>query len=152
MPKIDLLAIPAVASTGYPGVLARAVDGRSYQRLTDAAGLTQFGVNICHLLPGAASSIRHWHENEDEFAMVLDGELTLVENEGETILRKGDCAGFKAGVANGHHLINRSNQSAAFLIVGTRAETETAHYPDVDLHFVKDANGSRFTRKDGTSY
>ncbi len=151
MPKLDLAAIPAVESTGYPGVLAEAVRGRSYQRLTDAAGLTQFGVNICRLKPGAASSIRHWHENEDEFVMMLEGELVLIENEGETMMRPGDCAGFKAGVANGHHFINRSGKDAAFLVVGTRAKYEIAHYPDVDLHFVRDASGSRYTHKDGTA-
>jgi uncharacterized cupin superfamily protein len=152
MPKLDLAAIPAVESTGYPGALAEIVRGRSYQRLTGAAGLTQFGVNICRLKPGAASSIRHWHENEDEFVMMLEGELVLIENEGETVMRPGDCAGFKAGVANGHHLINRSGKDAAFLVVGTRATYENAHYPDVDLHFVKDASGSRYTHKDGTAY
>jgi len=152
VPKVDLSSIPFVERTGYPGKLAEAVRGRSYQRLTEAAGLTQFGVNFCRLAPGAASSIRHWHENEDEFAMMLEGELVLIENDGETIMRSGDCAGFKAGVANGHHFVNRTDKPAAFLIVGTRSEAETAHYPDVDLHFIKDAGGGRYTRKDGTSY
>jgi uncharacterized cupin superfamily protein len=152
MPKLDLAAIPFVESTGYPGSLAECVRGRSYQRLTEAAGLTQFGVNICRLQPGAASSIRHWHKNEDEFVMMLEGELILIENEGETVMRPGDCAGFKAGVANGHHLVNRSCKVAALLVIGTRAKYETAHYPDVDLHFVRDASGSRYTHKDGTAY
>jgi uncharacterized cupin superfamily protein len=152
VPKIELASIPFVASSGYPAALARMVDGCSYQQLSDEAGLTQFGVHICRLSPHAASSIRHWHENEDEFAMVLEGELILIENEGETTMRPGDCAGFKAGVANGHHLVNRSDKPAAFLIVGTRAEHETAHYPDVDLHFVKDAAGNRYMHKHGSSY
>jgi uncharacterized cupin superfamily protein len=152
MPRLDRASIPFVESTGYPPALAGAVRGRSYQRLTQAGGLTQFGANICRLAPGAASSIRHWHENEDEFAMMIEGELVLIENEGETIMRAGDCAAFPAGVANGHHFVNRSDRPAAFLIVGARAGTETAHYPDVDLTFVKDAAGAHYTHKDGTPY
>jgi len=152
MPKLDLATIASVESTGYPGVLAEAVRGRSYQRLANAAGLTQFGVNICRLQPGAASSIRHWHENEDEFVMMLEGELVLIESEGETIMRPGDCAGFKSGVANGHHFVNRSDRPASFLVVGTRTEFETVHYPDADLLFVRDASGSRYTHKNGTAY
>jgi uncharacterized cupin superfamily protein len=152
VPKLDLAAIPYVERTGYPPALAERVRGRSYQRLTDAAGLTQFGVNICRLEPGAASSLRHWHENEDEFAMVLEGELVLIENDGETLVRPGDCVGFKAGVPNGHHFINRTDRPASFLIVGTRAAAEIAHYPDVDLHFVRDEAGRRFTHKNGAHY
>jgi len=152
MPKLDLASLPFVESTGYPAALAGVVRGRSYQRLAAAAGLTQFGVNICKLAPGAASSIRHWHETEDEFSMMLEGELVLIENDGETLMRPGDCAGFKAGVPNGHHFVNRTDKPAAFLIIGSRAQTESVHYPDVDLLYVKDAAGGRYTQKNGEPY
>jgi uncharacterized cupin superfamily protein len=102
------------------------------------------------LKPGAASTLRHWHENEDEFVYVLEGELALVEDEGETIMRPGDAAGFKAGVANGHHFVNRSDRDAVYLEIGTRAKRERAHYSDVDLAVVKDEAGLRYSRKDGT--
>ena len=133
MPKIDIAAVPVRERTGYPPPYAEAVKGRLFQALGDAAGLTQFGVNLVRLKPGAASSQRHWHENEDEFLIVLEGELVLVEDEGETILRAGDTAGFKAGVPNGHHLLNRTERDGVFLVVGSRAPAERAHYPDVDL-------------------
>jgi uncharacterized cupin superfamily protein len=152
MPKLDLTAIPFVESTGYPAPMSEVVRGRSYQRLTGAAGLTQFGVNFCRLAPGAASSIRHWHENEDEFALMVEGELVLIEEGGETVMTPGDCAGFKAGVPNGHHFVNRTDRPAMFLIVGTRAVTDAAHYPDVDLHYAKDASGGHYTHKDGSPY
>jgi uncharacterized cupin superfamily protein len=152
MPKIDIAAIPEKGGTGYPAEFAAAVSGRFRKRLGDAGGLTQFGVNLCRLEAGAASSIRHWHHNEDEFVYVLAGEVILMDDAGETLLRPGDAATFKAGVANGHCLVNRSGSEVLFLEVGTRAATETAEYPDIDLRAVKDANGYRFTRKDGTSY
>jgi uncharacterized cupin superfamily protein len=152
MPKIDLGAIPSIEGSSYPAALAGAVKGRFYQRLTQAAGLTQFGVNIVRMEPGAASSIRHWHENEDEFVIVLDGALMLIEDGGETHLVAGDCASFPAGVPNGHHLVNRSAASASFLVVGTRAATERCHYPDDDLAYSKTAAGFTFTHKDGAPY
>jgi uncharacterized cupin superfamily protein len=152
MPKVDLAAIPSIEGSTYPAALAGAVRGRFYQRLTQAAGLTQFGVNIVRLEPGAASSIRHWHDNEDEFAMVLDGTLVLVEEGAETALAAGDCASFPAGVANGHCLVNRSGRPATFLIVGTRAPTERCHYPDTDLAYARTAEGFTFTHKDGSPY
>jgi uncharacterized cupin superfamily protein len=91
-------------------------------------------------------------ENEDEFVMVLSGELVMIENEGEIVLLAGDCATHKAGVANGHHLVNRSGAAAQFLVVGTRAVTERAHYPDVDMQAIKDEDGSRFVHRDGSPY
>ena len=104
------------------------------------------------LEPGALSSLRHWHLNEDEFVMVLSGELVMIEDEGETLLRPGDCATHKAGVANGHHLVNRASANASFLVVGTRAATDRAHYPDVDMLALKDEGGSRFVHRDGSPY
>ena len=139
-------------STGYPAEFAAIVSGRFRKRLGDAGGLTQFGVNLCRIAPGSGSSIRHWHHNEDEFVLMLSGEAVLIEDEGETVLKPGDAAAFKAGVANGHNIVNRGIVDAVFLEVGTRAPTETADYPDIDLRAVKDANGYHFTHKDGTPY
>ena len=128
MPKIDVTALPFVARGGYPPPHDKLVAGRSRKRLGDEAGLTQFGVNLTMLTPGAFSSLRHWHENQDEFVFLIEGELTLIEDEGETVLRPGDAAGFKAGVANGHHLVNRSNSDAVYLEIGTRTLRERAYF------------------------
>jgi uncharacterized cupin superfamily protein len=152
MPKIDTASIKIDTATGYPPPHNKAVEGRSRVRLDRAAGLTQFGVNVCTLKPGAASSQRHWHENEDEFVYVLEGEVTLCEDDGETVLRPGDTAAWKAGVANGHCLINRSDRDAIFLEVGTRAATERAYYSDIDMMVVRDDKGFRYTRKNGEPF
>ena len=114
--------------------------------------MSQFGVNLTRLKPGAASSLRHWHENEDEFVYMLAGELVLIEDDGETIMRPGDCAGFKANVANGHHLVNRTERDALYLEIGTRAPAERAHYPDVDLEFERDETSARILHKNGEPY
>jgi uncharacterized cupin superfamily protein len=149
MAKIDIGKLRLDTRRGYPPPHDERVAGRSKKRLGDAVGLTQFGVNLTTLKPGSASALRHWHENEDEFVYVLAGELVLVEDEGETILKAGDAAGFKAGVANGHHLVNRSGGDALFLEVGSRATRERAHFPDFDLAVAKDETGVRYSRKDG---
>ncbi|MGL4405236.1 MAG: cupin domain-containing protein, partial [Notoacmeibacter sp.] len=104
MPKLDMASIPERGGTGYPAELAAIVSGRYRKRLGDAGGLTQFGVNVCRVEPGSGSSHRHWHHHEDEMVYILSGEAVLVENEGETVLKPGDAATFKAGVANGHTL------------------------------------------------
>jgi uncharacterized cupin superfamily protein len=150
MPKIDVAVLPFVARGGYPPPHDKLVAGRSRKRLGDAAGLTQFGVNLTKIPPGGLSSLRHWHDNQDEFVYVLEGALTLIEDEGETVLRAGDAAGFKAGVANGHHLVNRSDRDAVYLEIGTRTARERAHFPDVDLAVVVDEAGVRYSRKDGS--
>ncbi len=152
MPKIDIDAVPTDASTNYPKPFDKVVQGRSRKRLARAAGLTQFGVNICTLKPGAASSQRHWHENEDEFVYVLEGEVVLVEDGGETVLKPGDAAAWKAGIANGHTLVNRTNRDAVFIEVGTRAASERAHYSDIDMMVTRDDRGFRYTRKNGEPY
>ena len=152
MPKVDIDKIALDTATGYPPPFDKAVEGRSRQRLARAAGLTQFGVNLCTLKPGAASSQRHWHENEDEFVYVLAGEVVLREDGGETVLKPGDAAGWKAGVPNGHCLINRSNRDAVFIEVGTRAPTERAHYSDIDMMVVRDHREFRYTHKNGEPY
>lgn len=134
MPKIDRVAITPRIGSSYPAPYDEACRARSTESLATAAGLTQFGVNIVTLEPGAWSSQRHWHSHEDEFVMVLSGELTLIENEGEQLLRPGDTAAWPAGVANGHHLVNRSSLPARLLAVGSRHELDEGHYPDIDLH------------------
>jgi uncharacterized cupin superfamily protein len=152
MPKIDIDKIQLDTSTGYPSPFSKAVEGRARKRLARAAGLTHFGVNICTLKPGAASSQRHWHEKEDELVYVLEGEVVLREDDGETILKPGDAAAWKAGVPNGHCLINRSNRDAVFIEVGTRAASERAHYSEIDMMVVRDEKGARYTKKNGEPY
>jgi uncharacterized cupin superfamily protein len=152
VPKIDISKLQARTATNYPDAFKHVVKGREKTPLGDAVGLTQFGVNLTRMKPGACSSLRHWHENEDEFVYILEGELVLVEDAGETILKVGDCAGFKANVANGHHLINRTQKDALYLEIGTRAPSERAHYPDVDLKFERDEKAARIMHKDGAPY
>lgn len=152
MPKLNIASIPEKGGTGYPAEFAEIVSGRFRKRLGNAGGLTQFGVNICRLESGSGSSQRHWHHNEDEFIYMLSGEAVLIENEGETVIRPGDSATFKAGVANGHTVVNRGSVDAVFIEVGTRAATEIAEYPDVDMRAVNDGSGLIFTRKDGSDF
>jgi uncharacterized cupin superfamily protein len=149
VPKFDLSAVPSIASTGYPPPFNKDVEGRLAQRLTKVSGLEDFGVNIVTLLPGAWSSQRHWHEDEDEFLIMLQGEATLVEDKGEALMRAGDCAVFLKGVPNGHHLINRSDAPAKFFVVGARGLGGDCHYPDIDLFAAKTGE---YRRKDGTPY
>ncbi len=152
MPKIDVHSIPEGNACGYPAPFHEIAKGRFRKPLGDAVGLTQFGVNLCRLAPGAGSSQRHWHEKEDEFVYVLDGEVVLVESEGETMLRAGDAAAFKAGVANGHHLLNRSGRDALILEFGTRSPRDRAVYSDLDMQLLVDGSEDRFLHMDGTPY
>lgn len=151
MPVIDPEQIEPRIGSSYPtDEFRRISDGRAKRALGDAAGLTDFGVNIVTLEPGAASALRHWHTREDEFVFVLSGEVTLVTDDGEQLLGAGMAAGFPANDGNGHHLVNRSSAAATFLEVGTRAPAEDeAFYPDVDLQVGK---GRVFKHKDGTPY
>jgi uncharacterized cupin superfamily protein len=152
MPKIDIGKVPVDTSTLYPTQFRKVVDGREKQKLGNAVGLTQFGVNLTRLKPGAASALRHWHANEDEFIYVVDGELVLIENDGEVLLRPGDAAGFKAGDDDGHCLVNRTTRDAVYLEIGTRATSERVDYPDVDC--VLERNGTKVTymRRSGEPY
>ena len=152
MPKIDVSAVPELNTTSYPEPFRDLVGGRFRKRLGDAGGLTQFGVNLCRLAPGAATAQRHWHEKEDEFVFVLDGELVLVEDEGETVLRAGDAAAFKAGVRNGHHFVNRSDRDAVLLEIGTRDPNDRGEYSDIDMVFVCEDGVDRFLHRDGSPY
>lgn len=149
MPKIDIAAAPTKHGTGYPPPHDAPCRDRQRWRLGDAAGLTQFGVNLQRLAPGVWSSQRHWHSAEDEFVYVLEGEVVLVTEAGEQVLTAGDCAGFPAGEPNGHHLQNRSGREAVLLEVGSRRTDDTCEYPDIDM--AMDAAGD-FVRKDGTAY
>jgi uncharacterized cupin superfamily protein len=149
--RIDLAAIPVRTGSGYPPPFDVPCAARIRLRLGDAAGLTDFGVNLLRLPPGVWSSQRHWHSAEDEFVYVLEGEVVLVTDSGEEVLRSGQCAGFKAGVRDGHHLQNRAPRDAVVLEVGSRKVAEDeGDYPDIDLYFLKD--GAGFTHKDGTPY
>jgi uncharacterized cupin superfamily protein len=150
MPKIDLDKVPVRTGSSYPAPHDAAVEGRSGQRLGDAGGLTQFGVTLTRLAPGAASSLRHWHEKQDEFIIVTEGELTLVEDGGETVLKAGDCAAFPAGVANGHCVQNLTDKPGAFFVVGAKTPQETAWYSDIDMKLDVHGEKMRFTRRDGS--
>jgi uncharacterized cupin superfamily protein len=149
MPRIDIGRVPAQQIASYPKEFAQVISGREKQRIGDAVGLTQFGVNITRIKAGSASALRHWHEQEDEFVYMLEGELVLCENNGETVLKAGAAAGFKAGSGLAHCLVNRSDRDAIYLEVGTRAESERVHYPDVDFMMERDASGRRYFRKSG---
>lgn len=150
MPKLDMTKVPMKTGSIYPEPYASQMAGRSSLRLGDAGGLTQFGANLVILAPGAKSSLRHWHQHEDEFVMVTMGECVLVQDEGETVMTVGDCAAFPAGDANGHNFINKSAQEARFLVVGTKSKYEVATYSDVDLQLVIDSKTASFTRRDGS--
>ena len=152
MLKIDIANLPVDTRTGYPPPLDKVVQGRIRKRLGNAVGLDQFGVNLTTLKPGAASSLRHWHHNEDEFVFILEGEVVLIDDSGETVLKPGDAAGFKANDPNGHHLVNRSNRNALLLEIGTRSKHERAEYSDVDLLVIRDDKGARYTHKNGEPY
>ena len=149
--RIDVQAVPVITGSRYPAPFDAPCATRARQRLGDAASLSDFGVNLLRLPAGAWSSQRHWHSAEDEFVYVLEGEVVLVTDAGEEILRAGDCAGFKAGIADGHHLLNRSAREAVVLEVGSRkiAEDE-GEYSDIDLRFLKGRAG--FAKKDGTPF
>lgn len=150
MGKITAETAVLRVGSAYPSPFDQPCQKRKRWRLGDVAGLTQFGVNLLRLPQGAWSSQRHWHSTEDEFVWVIEGEVVLVTDEGEQILRAGEGAGFPAGVKNGHHLQNRSSQDAVVLEIGSRRPSEdVCDYPDIDMTLTPDAG---FTRRDGTPY
>jgi uncharacterized cupin superfamily protein len=152
MPKIDVASLPESKGSSYPAPYDEPCRDRAWKRLGDAAGLTQFGVHLMRLAPGAWSSQRHWHAVEDEFVYVLSGEATLMTDEGETLLRAGECAGFPGGVRDGHVFKNLSDGEAVLLVVGSRRDDDWGEYSDVDMMFHKNryAVANVKTRKDGT--
>ena len=152
-PALDPSTVTARSSSAYPTEAFRAVTaGRAKRALGDALGLTTFGVNLTRLEPGAASALRHWHRRQDEFVFVLEGELTLITDEGEQVLGPGMCAGFPGGVPDGHHVVNRSQAPASYLEIGDRLPGDAADYPDHDLRVRATSTGWRYQHKDGTPY
>jgi uncharacterized cupin superfamily protein len=150
MPRIDLATVPARRGSGYPPPFDEPCAARTRQRLGDAGGLRDFGVNLMRLPPGSWSSQRHLHSGEDEFVYLLEGEVTLVEDGGETVLRAGDCAAFPKGTGNGHHLINNSTSTALYLEVGSRNPQDLTTCSDVDM--MSSSADGRFVHKDGLPY
>jgi uncharacterized cupin superfamily protein len=150
--RIDVTTIAAVVGTQYPPPFDQPCRARRRQKLGDAAGLMQFGVNLLVLPPGAWSSQRHWHTAADEFIYVLAGEVTLVTDGGEEVLRAGDAAGFKAGDQDGHCLQNRSGADVRVLEIGTRAKGDAGHYSDIDMAAPPGGKPALYTRRDGTPY
>jgi uncharacterized cupin superfamily protein len=148
----DPMRVAARRGSIYPKRYAEGFEGRVRRALTEPLGLTQFGVNLTTLEPGAMSSQRHWHSQEDEFVYVLSGELTLVTKDGEQILRPSMAVGFAKGDRNGHQLINRSSEPATYLEIGTRSGDDDVEYPDVDMRLEKRAGERRFVRKNGEPY
>lgn len=136
MPRIDPAALPDISRSGYLEPYRVAVAGRRWKAIAEAGGLTQFGVNLVTLAPGAWSSQRHWHTAEDEMVVMLSGQAVLVEDSSETPMRPGDIATFPAGAPNGHHLQNRSESPVTFIAIGTdRPATDECHYPDIDMYW-----------------
>ena len=154
MPKIDIAKLTPDTRTGYPPPYDRVVVGRERKRLGNAVGLDQFGVNLTTLKPGASSALRHWHEQEDELVFILEGEVVLIEDDGETCSNRAMPRVSRPTAANGHHLVNQSDRDAVYLEIGTRSKYERAHYsePDVDLIAVRDDKGVRYTHKNGEPY
>ena len=150
MKKLDLAAIPVESGCNYPSPFDKPCLGATWRRLGVAGGLTTFGINLSRLPPGVWSSQRHWHTHEDELVYVLEGELVLIEDAGETVLRAGDCAAFPKNTGNGHHMINRSGQAAIYLEVGSRSRDDLTTCSDIDL--MSAAADGRFTHKDGAPY
>lgn len=156
MKRVSIKALdapPRAKPSGYPPHFLAKVAGREKRPLGDLFGLTNFGVNLTRLAPGAASSLRHAHARQDEFVYILEGRPTLITNAGETVLEPGMCAGFKAGTGDAHHLVNRSKQDVLYLEIGDRTRGDSATYPDDDMQVAQDAEGNwRYSRKDGTPY
>jgi uncharacterized cupin superfamily protein len=149
MPKIDIAAAELRTGSRYPAPFDEPCRDKTRRQLGDVAGLSQFGVNLLRLPPGSWSAQRHWHTTEDEFVWVVEGEVVLVDDAGETVLTAGDCAGFKAGEPNGHHLQNRSEAEAVVIEVGTRDwKDDACDYPDIDMK----ADEKGYLRRDGTRY
>ena len=150
MPKIDITAVPERIGQGYPPPFDAPCAKRVRQRLGNAGGLADFGVNLMRLPPGNWSSQRHWHSDEDEFVYILEGELTLIEDGGPTILKAGDCAAFPKASGNGHHLVNKSGADAVYLEVGSRSPADVTTCSDVDM--MSTSARGWFEHKDGTPY
>lgn len=154
MPRIDIPSAPESKGSRYPAPFDEPCRERTWRRLGDAAGLTQFGVNLVTLKPGVWSSQRHWHAVEDEFVHVVQGEVVLVDDSGEQVMQAGECAGFKAGKRNGHHFINRSRADAVLLVVGSRDDADHGEYSSIDMKFLPGRYSGKggYVHKDGRPY
>jgi len=152
LPALEPASVPERRGSGYPEPFRSRMGDRVKRRLGDACGLTRFGVNLVTLGPGGQSALRHWHTAEDEFVYVLEGEVVLVTDLGEQVLRAGDCAGYPAGKPDGHHFVNRSDAAARYLEIGNRDPDDRAHYPDDDLAMAGDRQNVRYVHKDGRAY
>ena len=152
LPALDPASLPVRTGSAYPAPFAAAVAGREKRALGTAAGLTHYGVNLVRLPPGAASSQRHGHSDEDEFVYVLSGEVVLITDGGEQTLAAGMAAGFPAGAGDAHHLVNRSQQDALYLEIGDRSGEDKVDYPDIDLMLNRADGPLVFRHKDGTPY
>ena len=152
LPVLDPATVAEVRGSGYPEPFRTRMGDRVKRRLGNACGLTHFGVNLVTLDPGGQSALRHWHTQEDEFVYMLSGEVTLVTEAGEQVLRAGMCAGYPAGKADGHHMINRGTVPATYLEVGDRVEADTAHYPDDDIMYGGTGAEMHYAHKDGRRY
>ena len=148
MPKIDIEGVVERKGSLYPDPFRNLTKTRIRQRLGEAAGLSDFGVNLVRLPPGEWSSQRHWHTDEEELIYVLEGELTMVTDAGEEIVRAGECAAFPKATPDAHNFINRSKADAVYLEIGSRHDRDVTHYPDIDLHFADHT----YTHKDGRPY
>ena len=152
LPALDPATVDERRGSGYPEPFRSRMGDRVKRRLGDACGLTRFGVNLVVLASGGQSALRHWHTQEDEFVFVLDGEVVLVTDDGEQVLRAGDCAGYPAGKPDGHHFVNRSGAPARYLEVGNRDPADSPCYPDDDLMWVEDSRDEFYAHKDGRPY
>jgi uncharacterized cupin superfamily protein len=150
MKKIDLSAVPAAVGSNYPTPFDAPCNAQSSQRLARHAGLTLFGVNLTEVAPGAWTSQRHWHSHEDEFVWVVEGELTLITDAGEEVLRAGDCAAFRRGDTDGHHLVNKTDQPAKVLEIGNSDPKDRCVYPDIDM--IAEPGVEAYLHRDGTPY
>ncbi len=150
MKKIDLSTVPVAGGSHYPSPFDQPCEGQTFQRLGRSQGLTLFGVNLSVIPSGGWSSQRHWHSHEDEFIWVVEGELTLVTDTGEETLRPGDCAAFKAGDPDGHHLVNKSGRPARVLEIGNSDPRDRCVYSDIDM--VAGPADAGYSHRDGSPY
>jgi uncharacterized cupin superfamily protein len=150
--RIDAARLEKIVGTLYPTPFDEPCRTRERVRLGDAAGLTQYGVNLLRLPPGAWSSQRHWHTGQDEFIYVVSGEVMLVTDGGAEVLRAGDCAGFPAKDTDGHCLQNRSGKDAEVLEIGTRVPGDSAYYSEIDMVAPAGGKPARYTHRDGKPY
>jgi len=143
---------PRVKPSNYPEPFYTMMLSREKRQLGEVFGLKTFGVNLTRLKPGGASALRHYHTVQDEFIYIVGGRPTLVTETGETLLEPGMCAGFRAGVADGHRLVNRTNEDVVYLEIGDRQPGDMAFYPDDDLKADFVDGQWRFVHKDGSPY